>query len=759
MSSKEQVKGAFIMPEGPFSRQVIEDHNLTLEEYERICRLLGRDPNWVELGMFSALWSEHCSYKSSKVHLRRLPTKAPWVIQGPGENAGVIDIGDGLAVAFKIESHNHPSYVEPFQGAATGVGGILRDVFAMGARPIALMDALRFGPLNEARNRLIMRGVVAGIAHYGNCVGVPTVGGDVYFEPCYAHNPLVNVFCLGVARHENLHFARPRASGRAILYLGAETGRDGIHGANILASRSFDAAAEEKRPSVQIGDPFLEKILLEASLELMRAGLVEALQDMGAAGLTSSSAEMAARGNLGVELDLDLIPLREPGLTPYEIMLSESQERMLVVLKEGVERQAEAILRKWEIPHCIIGRLTDDGMMRLHWKGRVVAEVPVHALTENAPVYDRPQKPYKVQGQTRIPWSEPRSFNRILRRWVVSADFASRSWIYRQYDHTVRANTVRVPGHDAAVLRIKGTRKGIAISVDGNGRMCYLQPYMGARMAVAEAARNVTMMGARPMAVTNCLNFGSPENPPVMYQFARVIEGMAEACEHLETPVVSGNVSFYNETDGKPIYPTPIIGMVGLIEDLDRPIPAGHFMHKGDRVFLAGRIYPNLSGSTYARDHGTLLFDPITFDMEFEKHFQKCIRRAIEEGIVRSAHDISDGGLAWALLEMALGSPEGLGAELHVKIERVRPDIFFFSEIASACILAVQSRDTLRLEKLLEQAGVPYQYLGEVQEQERLSVLVNGGRAIDLSLRPLRKLWLHAFESLLELGGSMPESR
>ena len=738
--------------ENEITPDVVEAHNLTKEEFDRICRLLGRRPNWVELGMFSALWSEHCSYKSSRVHLKQLPTEASWVIQGPGENAGVIDLGEGIAVAFKIESHNHPSFVEPFQGAATGVGGILRDIFAMGARPIALLDALRFGPLTHPRNRLIMRGVVEGIAHYGNCVGVPTVGGDVYFEACYGTNPLVNVFCLGVVRKENIHFARPRTSGRSILYVGAETGRDGIHGANILASRAFDAEAEAKRPSVQIGDPFLEKILMEASLELMRAGLVDALQDMGAAGLTSSSAEMASKGGLGVLLDLDRVPLREPGMGPYEIMLSESQERMLVILKEGAENQAIEILRKWEIPHCIIGRLTDDGRLRLKWKGEMVADVPVSALTDEAPVYDRPQRPYVLEKRTRIPWREPQSFNRILRRWVTSADFASRAWIYRQYDHMVRANTIRLPGHDAAVLRIKGTHKGVAISVDGNGRMCYIHPYMGARMAVAEAARNVTLMGARPMAITNCLNFGSPENPPVMYQFARVIEGMADACRVFETPVVSGNVSFYNETEGQPIYPTPIIGMVGLIEDMERPIPVSHFVHPGDYIYFVGRIYPTLTGSTYARERNILQFEELTFNLQFEKYFQATIRQLIRAGLVRSAHDISDGGLAWALTEMALAAPAGVGVNLDVPMERVRVDIHFFSEVASACILAVQPDHHRRMESMLEQAGVPFHFLGLVTGDDRLRIHAAGEEMIRLELTRLRKQWIQAFDRLLAIG-------
>ncbi len=731
---------------------VVLAHNLTLEEYDRIVQLLGRAPNLVELGMFSALWSEHCSYKSSKVHLRRFPTEAPWVVQGPGENAGVIDIGHGLTAVFKIESHNHPSFVEPFQGAATGVGGILRDVFAMGARPIALMDALRFGPLDVVRNRLIMHGVVAGIAHYGNCVGVPTVGGDVYFEPCYSTNPLVNVFCLGIAPRDRLHFARARHPGRSILYVGSETGRDGIHGANILASRAFDETAEAKRPSVQIGDPFMEKILMEACLEIMQAGLVEAIQDMGAAGLTSSAAEMAARGGCGVVLFLDRVPLREPGLTPYEIMLSESQERMLLILKEGAEAAAEAILRRWGVAFAVVGRLTDDGRLRLRWQGEWVADVPVAALVSGHPVYDRPQTPYTPPRVETIPWEEPSDLNDVVRTWILSEDFASRRWIYRQYDHMVQINTVRRPGHDAAVLRVKGTPVALAMTLDGNGRLCYVDPFVGGLMAVAEAARNVTAVGARPMALTDCLNFGSPENPPVMWQFRQVIEGMREACLALGVPVVSGNVSFYNETEGRPVYPTPVVGMVGLIEDMDAfPIPIAHWTHPGDAVYLVGRIAPVLTGSTWARQHGVLNLGPLPFDIQYEVRFQAALRQAIRRGWLHTVHDVSDGGLLWTLVEASLLGDGDLGWDLTLDPPAGRLDAFLCSEIASAAVVALPEAHRRAFEMAMDQAGIEARYLGRVTDDGRLRLRVGRTTLLRLAVRPWRRRWLRALEDRLRL--------
>lgn len=731
--------------------ELVQAHNMTLAEYDRICRMLGREPNFVELGLFSALWSEHCSYKSSRIHLGRLPTTASWVIQGPGENAGVIDIGEGMAAVFKIESHNHPSFVEPFQGAATGVGGILRDVFAMGARPMALLDALRFGPLQDGKTRLIMRGVVGGIAHYGNCVGVPTVGGDIYFEPCYSTNPLVNVFCLGIARKERLYFSRPGGSGRPLLYVGSETGRDGIHGANILASRSFDREAEQKRPTVQIGDPFREKILLEATLELLKKGLVEALQDMGAAGLTSSSAEMAGKAGLGLILHLDRVPLREPGMSPYEIMLSESQERMLIILKEGAEAEARTVLDKWEIPYCIVGHLTDDGRMQLLWKGERVGDVPVRALTVNAPVYDRERRPANPILRDRVPWREPEDLQRIVRRWVVSQDFASRRWVYRQYDHTVRANTMRAPGHDAALLRVKGARKALAITVDGNARFCYLEPRIGAQMAVAEAARNVLMLGARPMAITNCLNFGSPENPAVMHSFEQVVEGIREACLALQTPVVSGNVSFYNETEEQAIYPTPVIGMVGLLDDSNREIPLSYFTQPGDFVYLVGHVVPTLTGSTLGRQKGAWEFGTPGFSLEFEGKFQAAIFDVLQRASVHTAHDVSDGGVLWALVEAWLAAPDGCGVDAHFGDPPSRLDEYFCSEVASACILALSPTDAQLFEKGMEHHDISYIRLGEITSSDRMVVTSRGVKVLDLKGWGLRRRWYEAMERLLDL--------
>src|SRR6476646_10542749 len=590
--------------------EVIATHNLTQQEFERIKELLGREPSFAELGIFSVMWSEHCSYKSSRIHLKRLPTTGPRVIVPPGENAGVVDLGDGWCAAFKIESHNHPSFIEPCQGAATGVGGILRDIFTMGARPVASMNSLRFGTLDHPqhgrRNRSLLAGVVAGIAHYGNAFGVATVGGEVAFEDAYAFNPLVNAFALGLVRHDQIFFGKATGIGNPVLYVGAKTGRDGIHGAT-MASAEFDEEALEKRPTVQVGDPFLEKLLLEACLEAMRSGAIAGIQDMGAAGLTSSSCEMAARAGTGIELDLSLVPQRETGMTAYEMLLSESQERMLIVAHSGREREVVDIFRKWDLDAVVIGRVRDTGRMQVVHNGEMVADIPVETLTDEAPRYERPMTPAtKLEAQsTKLESKDPTA---DLLKLLSCGNIASKNWVYRQYDHMVRTNTAILPGADAAMVRIKETRRALAMTLDGNGRYCAANPREGAKLVVAESARNVVCVGARPIAITNCLNFASPERPEVMWSFSEVIEGMAEACRAFNTPVVSGNVSFYNETEGRGILPTPVIGMVGLIEDVKRVIQPG-FKNEGDVIALLGTTGDDLSLSEYASGNPTVRED------------------------------------------------------------------------------------------------------------------------------------------------------
>src|SRR5271170_743780 len=580
--------------------QIAAEHGLSPEEYARTQKILGRDPSFTELGIFSVMWSEHCSYKSSRVHLKKLPTRGAHVVQGPGENAGVVDVGDGLVAVFKIESHNHPSFVEPFQGAATGVGGILRDIFTMGARPIAVLDSLRFGPISAgagagkataeeiARNRRILDGVVRGIGFYGNCFGVPTVGGEVMFEPCYSKNPLINVLALGIARRDELFFASARGEGNPVIYVGARTGRDGIHGASLLASAEFSEESQQKRPNVQVGDPFMEKLLLEACLEAMRTLAIVAIQDMGAAGLTSTSSEMASRGGAGIEIDLARVPQRETGMTPYEMMLSESQERMLLVAERGREREVFDVFHKWGLDAVEVGRVTDDGKLRVLNHGQVAAEIPAHALAEEGPRYERPIAKPAGAAACDAPLvefaPEGTDLTENFRRVLASPTIASKGWITEQYDSMVRTNTRFGPGvGDAAVLRLKETQRSLALSTDGNGRWSFLSPKLGAMHAVAESARNVACAGARPIAATNCLNFGNPEKPEVMWQFTEAIDGIAEACRVLETPITGGNVSFYNETLGKAIYPTPVLGVLGLLEDAECALGSG-FRNEGDLI-------------------------------------------------------------------------------------------------------------------------------------------------------------------------------
>src|SRR5208337_4118592 len=570
--------------------EMIREHGLTPEEFEKIKLLLGgREPTRTELGIFSVMWSEHCSYKSSRIHLKKLPTRSKLVLQGPGENAGIIDIGDGYAIAFKIESHNHPSFIEPFQGAATGVGGILRDIFTMGARPVAVMDAIRFGPLDIPRNRRILEGVVSGIAHYGNCFGVPTVGGECVFEECYNGNPLVNAFALGVFRHDRIFYGKAKGVGNPVIYVGAKTGRDGIHGAS-MASAEFTEEAKQKRPNVQVGDPFLEKLLLEACLEAMQTGAIVGIQDMGAAGLTCSTCEMGSRAGTGVEIDLMHVPQRETGMTPYEIMLSESQERMLLVADKGREEEVFRIFQKWGLDAVEIGRVTSDAKMRVLEHGKVVAEIPNAALTDDAPVYKRPlarwEPPVDREMPAHIRIGESADLTAQLKQLLASPNICSKRWVWQQYDHMVQTNTVEAPGAgDAGVFRIKGSKRGLAMALDGNGRWCYLDPRLGAMHAVAEAARKVACAGATPIGATNCLNFGNPEKPHIMWQFSQVIDGITKACEELDTPITGGNVSFYNETLGEGIYPTPVIGVVGLLEDVHKTTKM-HFARPGRTVVL-----------------------------------------------------------------------------------------------------------------------------------------------------------------------------
>jgi phosphoribosylformylglycinamidine synthase len=697
--------------------ELVTSHGITADEYQKIVKALGREPSYTELGVFSVMWSEHCSYKSSRHYLKNLPTEGPHVLQGPGENAGVVDIGGGLAVAFKIESHNHPSFIEPYQGAATGVGGILRDIFTMGARPIASLNSLRFGSIDHPRTRYLLAGVVAGIGGYGNCIGVPTVGGECYFDECYNANILVNAFTLGIVKKKQIFTGIAKGVGNPVIYVGSKTGRDGIHGAT-MASESFSEEKEQRRPTVQVGDPFTEKLLLEACLELMEKDYIIGIQDMGAAGLTSSSSEMAGRGGCGVELDLSAVPLRESGMTPYEILLSESQERMLLVAKQGSEDKIKKIFEKWDLDAVVVGRVTDDQQFRALWHGEEVANIPIRALTKEAPVYQRPATRPAQQDQLQqldlATVKEPKDLGAALKQLLASPNLASKEWIYRQYDQYVRTNTVIGPGADAAVVRVKGTAKGLALTVDGNSRYCYLDPYVGGVIAVAEAARNLACVGARPVGLTDCLNFGSPENPEVMWQFAQVIQGMRDACTTLNVPVVSGNVSFYNETDGTPIYPTPTIGMVGLIEKVERMMTPW-FKAAGDMVVLLGRTREELGGSEYLKwVHGLTRGTPPWIDLKLEQAVQLACLEAIDHNLLSSAHDVSDGGLAVALAECCIVHPERpLGVRIGTH-EMIRGDASLFSESQSRIVVSLKEEKVDRLKEIAARHSVPLQVIGAV---------------------------------------------
>ncbi len=734
---------------------LLERHGLTLDEYDRIVRFLGRDPTLTELGIFSVMWSEHCSYKSSRKHLKKLPTEGPRVLQGPGENAGAVDIGDGLAAVFKIESHNHPSFIEPYQGAATGVGGIIRDIFTMGARPIALMNALRFGEMDGpagARTRRIVEGVVAGIAGYGNSIGIPTVGGEIAFDDRYAGNPLVNVFCLGISRADALVKGSASGIGNPVYYVGSKTGRDGIHGAT-MASAEFDERSAEKRPAVQVGDPFMEKLLLEACLELMKTDALIGVQDMGAAGLTCSTCEMGSRGGAGIEIDVSHVPQRETGMTPYEIMLSESQERMLLVVKKGREAEVERIFEKWDLHAAHIGEVTSDGLMRVKDHGKVVAEIPNTALVDAAPVYDRPTvRPAYLDDVQQVDLSKlsPVAPSDALLALLGSPTIASKRWVFRQYDHMVRTNTIVLAGMGAGVVRIKGTSRALAMSVDGNGRYCYLDPRRGAMLAVAEAARNVACAGATPIGATNCLNFGNPERPEVMWQLVESIEGIAEACRALNVPITGGNVSLYNETNGEAIYPTPILGVVGVIDDASKVV-ARAFRGEGDDIVLLGEPFGELGGSEYLKVlHRLVKGRPPELDLDRERRLIELLGRAVSTGLLRSAHDCSDGGVAVTLAESAFDTG-GIGCTVDIPAlddgkttpAAIDDNRVLFGESASRAIVSLRPADRAALIQLASRAGVPAKFIGTTGGS-RLILRVSGRPVIDMGVDVAEGVWATA---------------
>jgi phosphoribosylformylglycinamidine synthase II len=774
-----------------FPPETLRQHGLTSEEYEKIKQLLGeREPTLTELGIFSVMWSEHCSYKSSRVHLKRLPTRSKRVLQGPGENAGIIDIGDGWACAFKIESHNHPSFIEPFQGATTGVGGILRDIFTMGARPVAVMDSLRFGPITEQRtaaelgaarqpgaavptqasstqaeihrNHSILEGVVSGVASYGNCFGVPNLGGETKFEPCYSGNPLVNAFALGLVRQDEIFYARAAGEGNPVIYVGAKTGRDGIHGAT-MASEEFSEASEAKRPNVQVGDPFLEKLLLEACLEAMKTGAIVGIQDMGAAGLTCSTCEMGGRGGVGVEIELDRVPQRETGMTPYEIMLSESQERMLLVARKGREQEVFRVFEKWGLDAVEVGRVTADNKLRVLQHGEVVAEIPNQALTDDAPVYKRPL----ARWEPPVPREMPESvnlgggdFTQSLKQLLASPNICGKRWVWQQYDHMVQTNTVAAPGGgDAGVIRIKnpnpgGPQRGLAMALDGNGRWCYLDPRLGAMHAVAEGARKVACSGATPMAATNCLNFGNPEKPHIMWQFSQTIDGITKACEELEIPITGGNVSFYNETLGEGIYPTPVLGVVGILEDVSKTAKM-HFAAAGRTIVLlrAGEaaditdVENEFGSSEYAKEILDALWGyPPELDLEKEAALQKAVMELIQQGWLDSVHDCSDGGLAVALSEKAFA--KGVGARVKL-VSNGLPAVFvLFGEDASRIVLSCDPDNVLRIQEIAEKHGIAADVLGETIP-ERMEISLDGEVVVSAAVSTLNEAYESALESNL----------
>ena len=724
-------------------------HGLAPDEYRRIEQIIGRTPTYTELGVFSVMWSEHCSYKSSRRHLRKLPSKSELVVQGPGENAGAIDVGDGWAAVFKIESHNHPSFVEPYQGAATGVGGILRDIFTMGARPVASMNSLKFGAFAHPRTRYLLGGVVGGIGGYGNCVGVPTVAGEVMFDAAYNANILVNAFCLGLVRKGEMMSAKARGAGNPVLYVGSATGRDGIHGAS-MASAEFDKESEAKRPAVQVGDPFTEKLLIEACLEAGRTGAIVAIQDMGAAGLTSSSSEMASHGGLGIELDLDRVPLREAGLTPYEILLSESQERMLIVAERGREAELQAVFEKWDLHAVVIGQVTDDRRWRTRWRGQVVADLPIGALADDAPLYDRPAAAPDTQPRTKPAAGKHPETAKALRALLDSPNVASKKWVYRQYDSIVQSNTVLGPGSDAAVIRIKGSRRAMALKVDSNPRACALDPYLGAVATVCEAARNVACAGARPVGITNCLNYGNPERPEVMWQFIRGVEGLRDASIAFGAPVVSGNVSFYNETEGHPIPPTPTIAVLGVMSDVAKHVTQ-FFKNAGDAIAIVRTAGASLAASEYAAIFGIDGGPLGAIDVAREAALVEGLVEGAEQGLIRSAHDIAEGGLAVALAEACFNPRAILGAE--VELGRAgNAAVDFFGEGASTVILSIAPGDVGRVEKLFAGRGLEFAVVGRVAADARLKISAASGLDLDEDVAELQRIYEDAIPRRLRGG-------
>jgi len=754
--------------------ELIQEHGLTPEEYEKIKQLLGgREPTLTELGIFSVMWSEHCSYKSSRVHLKRLPTRSKLVVQGPGENAGIIDIGDGWACAFKIESHNHPSFIEPFQGAATGVGGILRDIFTMGARPVAVMDSLRFGPIEESKaagggaratrteihkNHSVLEGVVSGIASYGNCFGVPNLGGETKFEPCYSGNPLVNAFALGLVRKDQIFYAKAAGAGNPVIYVGSKTGRDGIHGAT-MASEEFHEGSESKRPNVQVGDPFMEKLLLEACLEAMQTGAIVGIQDMGAAGLTCSSCEMGGRGGVGLEIEMDKVPQRETGMNAYEIMLSESQERMLLVAQKGREDEVFRVFEKWGLDAVEIGRVIPENKMRVFEHGKLVAEIPNEALTDDAPVYKRPlerwEPPVPREKPEHIALSGVGDFTSDLKRLLASPNICGKRYIWQQYDSMVQTNTVEGPGGgDAGVIRIKGSQRGLAMALDGNSRWCYLDPKLGAMHAVAESARNVACSGAKPVGATNCLNFGNPEKPHIMWQFSQVIDGITKACEELDVPITGGNVSFYNETLGEGIYPTPVLGIVGILEDVHRAIKPD--FHKAGRaiVLLRGSepgdavdAASEFGSSEYAKEVlGALWGFPPALELDREAALQKALVELAGAGLLESAHDCSEGGIAVALAKS--GFVKGIGMSVDLVSGGLAPEFVLFGEDASRVIISCDQSNLSGIKEVAVKYGISAEIIGETGG-DRVEIRLDGRVVVSALVGELRSQFEGALEQAL----------
>jgi len=738
------------MPEPQVTLDLALQHGLSEKEYNRILEILGRTPTFTELGIFSVMWSEHCSYKNSLALIKTLPREGRHVLVKAGEeNAGLVDIGDGLAIAFKIESHNHPSAVEPYQGAATGVGGILRDIFTMGARPIAALNSLRFGDLDNARVRYLVKGVVKGIGDYGNCFGVPTVAGEVYFDDCYQDNPLVNAMAVGIVRHHRVTHAVAKGEGTAVMLIGSSTGRDGIHGAT-FASEEISEKSESKRPQVQVGDPFTEKLLLEATQEMIKAELLIGMQDMGAAGITCSTSEMSAHGQHGMEIDLDKVPLREPEMTPYEIMLSESQERMLVISKPGKEKAIEAICEKWNLHAATIGKVASGNTLRVRMNGKVVAEIPADSLAVGgAPVYLRDAQEPDYLKATRAFDAEalPQIGNLkdALLKLLASPNIASKQWVFHQYDHTVRSNTVVMPGCDAAVLRIKGTGKGIALKTDCNGRYVYLNPRRGAAIAVAEAARNVVVSGGRPVAITNCLNFGNPYKPEIYWQFKEAIAGIAEACRVLETPVTGGNVSFYNESPGRAVYPTPVIGMLGILDDV-RHATTAFFKNADDEIALLGAILEETGGSEFLKVmHGQVTGDCPFIDLQEEKSIQAACLEAIQTGLLHSAHDVSDGGLGVALAECCIMNPEHpIGATFELW-PYDRADFALFGESQSLIIISYAPSNRGAVAQVCQKHDAPFTVLGRTG-----GTSLKIPELLEVSLAEMMERYYFAIEKMME---------